>query len=30
MQFKHDVVRYAKENLNRSPATRFKADVKRV
>ena len=30
MQFKQDVIRYANENSNRSTATRFKADVKRV
>ena len=30
MQFKQDVVRYSNENSNRSAATRFKVDVKRV
>ena len=30
MQFKQDVVRYGNENQNRSAATRFKVDVKRI
>ena len=30
MQFKQGLVRYTNENLNRSAATRFKVDVKRV
>ena len=30
MQFKQDAVRYTNENSNRSAATRFKDDVKRV